>query len=73
MLSQIKQAPCISVLDAITKAIGIHQITDIMAGDTKVSETVANVIFERGQLDELKLFLGVDESPEITYISQLWA
>ena len=72
MLTQIKQAPCISVLDALTKAVGVHQITDIMDGDIKISEAVNNVIFEKGQLAELKEFLGVETSLEITYIEQLW-
>lgn len=73
MFEEIKLRPCMSVLDAETKAVGISQVIKVMKDGLEYSRTVQNVIFECNKLDELKAFLGVDESPEITYITELWS
>lgn len=73
MLTQVRLMPCIAVLDPITKAVAVNEVIHIMDGDTKIADNLNQQVFAKGQLEELKAFIGVQDSPEIAYITQLWA
>lgn len=65
--------PQINVVDPITCNINITIQTVISDNEREIGRRIDEKNFQKGQIADVKSFLGVDSSPEITYIESIWS
>lgn len=73
MLTEQQLMPQISVIDPVAKTVMIIISSLILRDDVEIARTSNSMTFSPGQINEVKLFLGTESSPEIDYLESIWA
>lgn len=73
MITEQALMPQIEVIDPINKLVKINLATALIKDDQEIHRINNYQTFSPGQLDAVKAFLGTETSPEIDYITAIWA
>lgn len=72
MLTEIQLYPIFTDLDPNLKTVSVAIDTIIYRDGVEISRERNRRAFVPGQLDDVKAFIGVNESHEITYLEAIW-
>lgn len=59
-------------IDALYKTVSICKRTQIIKDGSVISESRDRRAFVPGQIEDVKTYLGVTDSPEINYLNDVW-
>lgn len=72
MLTEIQLQPIFTDINPNLKTVSVAIDTVIYRDDVEISRERNRRAFVPGQLDDVKDFIGINESPEITYLDAIW-
>lgn len=55
-----------------TKTVSITRVTIVKKDGIEIARSSNTRAFMPGDIEEVKIYLGVQESPEITYLESIW-
>lgn len=64
--------PVFTDIDPNSKTVSIGIQTQIIKDNIVISSSMLRCCFAPGEIDKVKAFIGLEESPEITYLNTIW-
>lgn len=72
MLTEEKLLPIFDSIDPNTKTVSILIKTIVKRDGVEISHENHRCAFNPGDIEKVKTYIGVTESPEITYLESIW-
>lgn len=72
MITEEKLSPIFDSIDPNNKTVSILLVTIIKRDGVEISRENHRKAFCPGEIEQVKEYCGVDDSPEIQYLSAIW-